>query len=168
MKTVSLILFIAIPFLFSNCNKSNSAPAPAANISCDGLVTDTLGTNDNGKIYMPTAFTPNADGLNDVIRPITSNISSLAFTIYDIGNNVVFTTNSSQGWTVTTDNNVSTKYHFRIQALTSGNHHIGLCGDLYRLTCLPSSIPIASLHFEDQLTQNGFTGTTSEFLPVCP
>jgi gliding motility-associated-like protein len=51
-------------------------------------------------IYMPTAFTPNNDGLNDVIRPIVSKEFSLqGFSIFNRwGERVFFTTLRDVGW----------------------------------------------------------------------
>ena len=93
---LSLILFAA---LFSDCSKSGE---PFQHINCDSLVTDTLGSGDNGRIYMPNAFCPNGDGLNKICRPITQNIDSIQFTLYDEYNRVVFTTNVlGQGFTPT-------------------------------------------------------------------
>ena len=157
---------IATALLFSNCHKTDNNNN-ITHINCDGLVTDTLGTNDNAKIYMPNAFTPNGDGLNDIIRPYTQNVSSINFIIYDETNTVVFsTTQLAQGWSTTVNANSSTKYYYKIQVVTSANHHIGMCGDLYKLSCRPNNAPV--LYFEDQLTLNGFTGTTIEVLQTCP
>lgn len=163
MKTVLPIFLLTTILFLSNCKKSNDMVP----INCDGLVTDTLGTNDNARIYMPNAFTPNGDGLNDIIRPIGQNISPFSFTIYDGDNNIVFTSNvPGQGWTTTSSVNTYTKYYYKIQAVTNASHNIGTCGDLYRLACRPNNAPV--LYFEDQLTVNGFTGVTSDVLPICP
>ena len=52
------------------------------------------------KIFVPTAFTPNGDGLNDVIRPIAVGIQSIEyFSIYNRWGQLVFTTTiNGQGW----------------------------------------------------------------------
>jgi hypothetical protein len=169
MKLLILFILITSVLLFSNCQKSSSSDNIVTHINCDGLITDTLGTGDNGKIYMPTAFTPNGDGRDDIIRPIPVNLSSIVFTIYDENNNVVFTTNQlSQGWFPVTGSNVHIKYYYKIQAFTVSNHRIGKCGELYRLTCLPSNLPLSSIYFEDQLTINGFSVPTGETLSTCP
>ncbi|HMJ46940.1 MAG TPA: gliding motility-associated C-terminal domain-containing protein [Ferruginibacter sp.] len=159
-----LFLFGLIVIILSQgCSKSTN---PLNLINCDGLVTDTLGTNDNGRIYMPNAFTPNGDGLNDISRPLTVNISSISFTIYDENNNVVFTTAQlNQGWATTVPSNSFIKYYYKIQGVTTGNHRIGACGDLYKLSCRPANAPVLS--FEDQITPFGFTGPTHEALATC-
>lgn len=51
-------------------------------------------------IFVPTAFTPNGDGLNDVIRPIAVGVKQiLYFSIYNRWGQLVFTTTiNGQGW----------------------------------------------------------------------
>lgn len=51
-------------------------------------------------VYVPTAFTPNNDGLNDVINPYLIGIKSLSFfTIYDRWGNKIFTSNEiNKSW----------------------------------------------------------------------
>ena len=51
-------------------------------------------------IFMPTAFTPNADGKNDVIRPILAGISTLNyFRVFNRWGQMVFsTTQNAKGW----------------------------------------------------------------------
>ena len=54
----------------------------------------------NCKIYIPNAFTPNHDGLNDVFRiPPQAKIQLEEFSIFDLWGNKVFSTaNNSIGW----------------------------------------------------------------------
>ena len=51
-------------------------------------------------IFIPTAFTPNDDGLNDVIKPILVGVKKLNyFTIYNRWGQVVFTSSTAdKGW----------------------------------------------------------------------
>jgi gliding motility-associated-like protein len=51
-------------------------------------------------IYVPTAFTPNNDGLNDILKPYYIGIKSLYyFTIFDRwGKKVFYTTDMKKGW----------------------------------------------------------------------
>lgn len=158
---LSTIILLAI--LMANCKKSNDDQ-----VNCNGLLTDTAGTGDLGRVFMPTAFTPNGDGLNDVIRPLTQNISTIEFTIYDLNYNVVFTTNViGEGWITTAPVNSSTQYYYKVQVTTTSNHKIGLCGQLFKLTCIPAGLPQNIYRFEDQVTPNGFTGVTNESLGSC-
>lgn len=52
------------------------------------------------RLYMPNAFTPNGDHLNDVFRiPSGTSIELNTFSIYDRWGNIVFTThNLTEGW----------------------------------------------------------------------
>ena len=51
-------------------------------------------------VYVPTGFTPNDDGRNDVLRPIYSGIKNLAyFNVYNRWGQLIFSTkNMSTGW----------------------------------------------------------------------
>jgi gliding motility-associated-like protein len=75
------------------------------------LVTDEAGCTDsatmrvkvfttNPQVFVPTAFTPNGDGLNDVIRPIAVGIQQINyFRIFNRWGELVFTTTTNeQGW----------------------------------------------------------------------
>ena len=54
----------------------------------------------NDSIYVPSAFTPNNDGLNDVFRPMGMKYQSLVeFSVYNRwGQRVFSTSNKDQGW----------------------------------------------------------------------
>jgi gliding motility-associated-like protein len=75
------------------------------------IVRDAVGCSDSAymtvrvfrtpaSIFVPTAFTPNGDGLNDRARPICVGIKKINyFTIYNRWGQIVFTTNQDrQGW----------------------------------------------------------------------
>ncbi len=52
------------------------------------------------QIFVPTGFTPNGDGKNDIIRPVAVGISKLEyFRIYNRWGQLVFSTSiNGQGW----------------------------------------------------------------------
>ena len=160
---LGLLLLVAFN-LFTSCDKDDNPTNP----DCSDLVTDTAGTGDNGRVYMPNAFTPNGDGINDIARPLTFNIASINFTLYDNQNNIVFnTTTLGRGWnTIAAMGNAL--YYFKIQASTNAGHKIGLCGTINKLSCYPNGTSASSFYFEDQLTPFGFTGVTHETLVSCP
>ncbi len=57
------------------------------------------GTTTTDLIYVPNAFTPNGDGVNDVVHVHSPNIASLKFNIYDQWGELLFTSTSmQQGW----------------------------------------------------------------------
>jgi hypothetical protein len=169
MKKI-ILLAIVVGITIEGCrntDKEESSAKPLVN--CDGLITDTAGTNDNARIYMPSAFTSNADGKNDVIKPTITNTTSISFTLYNSSNTIVFnTTQLNQGWTAPSiPSNSYSVYYYKIQVITNANRKIGICGEVYNLACYPPAIPRSNIYFEDQLRANGFTGTTTEVLPNC-
>lgn len=54
----------------------------------------------NCTVFLPTAFTPNDDGLNDVLRPIISGVRNLLqFSVFNrYGNRVFYTVKEGEGW----------------------------------------------------------------------
>lgn len=50
-------------------------------------------------IYMPSAFTPNHDGKNDVFRPILHNVDILEFSVFNrYGERIFVTYDNEEGW----------------------------------------------------------------------
>ena len=71
--------------LVNNCSKSDSIQI----ISCPTLI----------YFYLPNAFTPNGDGLNDVFRPVSNEILDFHLIIYNRWGQMIFETSSSgNGW----------------------------------------------------------------------
>jgi gliding motility-associated-like protein len=69
-------------------------------IGCKGYDTVTIKTFKGTDIFVPSAFTPNRDGLNDIFRPLGSAIERLDyFRIYNRYGDLIFETNNlSKGW----------------------------------------------------------------------
>jgi gliding motility-associated-like protein len=72
--------------------------------------TDTINVkiyNLNANLYVPTAFTPNGDGLNDIFKPILLGMKSLTlFSIYNRWGQLLFsTTQAGNGWDGTYEGN---------------------------------------------------------------
>ncbi len=72
----------------------------AFNNGCEAEEAVRIRVFDKPAIYVPTAFTPNNDGLNDVIRPILAGMRIMQyFRVYNRYGQVVFeTTESGKGW----------------------------------------------------------------------
>ena len=97
-------------------NTSISNPVAKINSSIDSIrykvyVTDLQGCLDsasmlvkifrtNPQIFVPTGFTPNGDGLNDVLKPIAVGVERIEyFSVYNRWGQLVFTTTiNGKGW----------------------------------------------------------------------
>jgi gliding motility-associated-like protein len=161
MKKILLYSFIVI-IVSEGCKKNNDH----VTIHCDNLVNDMV-PGDQGAVFVASAFTPNGDGMNDLFRPVTVQVSSIKVKVYDKNSNLVFQTDQpGVGWNPAPPLPRNIKYYYRIEAVTINNSKIGLCGEVYPLTCIPGNVSNV-LIFEDQITPFGFTGITSESLPNC-
>jgi gliding motility-associated-like protein len=121
------ILF-AVVFLFTDCSKpnDNNTPTPTPVVYKPSAFADSLksvctqpftGAGDSTNFYLPTAFTPNADGINDSYKIIgmNNNFSAFMLSVYDTTGKLVFSTNSpTTNWTGadTLTNANYTKYKF--------------------------------------------------------
>jgi len=67
---------------------------------CLTVDTQLVKTVKNVEIYVPTAFSPNADGQNDLLRPITMGIQQLRyFKIFNRWGQLIYEMNAgSKGW----------------------------------------------------------------------
>jgi gliding motility-associated-like protein len=67
---------------------------------CEAFDTVTIYIRQKDKLYFPSAFTPNGDGLNDVFKPLVfGNIRQYNFTIYNRWGGVVFQSREpGRGW----------------------------------------------------------------------
>lgn len=61
--------------------------------------TDTIEIGNACPWFIPNAFTPNGDGLNDIFKPITDGNQEFTFTIFNRWGQLVFqTSNPNDGW----------------------------------------------------------------------
>lgn len=114
-KCVNLYESIAPSMTFASYLWSTGATTPSIRIVNSGLywleVTDITGCTGRENIwvttkscmqgvFVPTAFTPNNDGLNDILKPmVDGKLAQYRFTIYDRWGQVVLqTTDPDKGW----------------------------------------------------------------------
>lgn len=66
---------------------------------CTEHITDSVIVEDNYVVFIPTSFTPNGDGLNDVFMPVGGGVKEFRMEIYNRWGNMIYTThNMSQPW----------------------------------------------------------------------
>lgn len=135
---------------------------------CNNLITDTLGTNDSCRIFIPSAFTPNGDGMNDIFQAALFNVKTYSIVIYNECNEVMFSgTQPHEGWNPNGNLKHNHTYYVRIQAITNQNNHIGFCGEFVALNCLPSGTDMRDFTFSDQLSYYGAQFNSNEILSPC-
>ncbi|MFT3679578.1 MAG: gliding motility-associated C-terminal domain-containing protein [Ferruginibacter sp.] len=139
------------------------------NAPCSGLENDDISSSDNGRLFVVNAFTPNMDGLNERFKVFGIDIETVDITVYNSDNTIVFhATALNTSWApAVIPQNTFGGYKYRVQAVTKNGNKIGVCGDLYIVSCLPPGFDRNRFHFEDQLTQDGFTLATSDILSNC-
>lgn len=77
-------------------------------------------------MYIPNAFVPDANGLNDVFLPIVSNVVEYEFRVFNRwGENIFKTTNTTEGWDGTFNNEPCKEdtYVYRIVFKYEGDIH---------------------------------------------
>lgn len=84
MKTIKHSLFLILTLVCTN----NAFSQSAANFDKDSI----------SNIIMPNVFTPNADSVNDIFKPITDEITELNFSIYNRYGNLIFETSKINGF----------------------------------------------------------------------
>lgn len=97
----------AVSYLWNNGKKNYSqwitSPGTytllANDRGCTAEGSITIGELTCPEIYVPTGFTPNGDGKNDIIRPICAGIDLLYFRIYNRYGQLIFETKEDgKGW----------------------------------------------------------------------
>jgi gliding motility-associated-like protein len=93
---------------------------------CTDTLTKAVEVIEDFTMYIPNAFTPNGDGLNDIFQPkgMGWKPDQYEFLIYDRWGNLIFKTNDYQkGWDGTIKGNLcpSDVYVYKIRAVGSSN-----------------------------------------------
>ena len=66
-------------------------------VGCEAVMTEMLDIEKGFRVTMPSAFTPNLDGLNDYFRPTLENIISMHLIVYNKYGSVVYETRDLDG-----------------------------------------------------------------------
>jgi gliding motility-associated-like protein len=75
----------------SNIDKNYLVSLTAQNANCTNTVTQSILVKSNCAVFIPSAFTPNGDGLNDFFGPMNSNaVSNLSFFVLNRYGQTVF------------------------------------------------------------------------------
>ena len=173
-----LLTIIICAFIVSGmatCTKSGSGSKPAPLCSTCSVAVVAHKTDSTGLYYfLPTAFTPNGDGINDVYRVIADSMNTAlsTLTIWDASGNGVYTGDLTQSW----DGNdlTGTKcptglYNVSMKLVTLKGQAITACTCVTILANKGTCIYTGGItyYFADQLIPaSGFVSPTSENL--CP
>ena len=74
-----------------------TAPSGCSNSDTAEILLRT-GTDCEGTILFPNAFTPNSDGLNDIFRPVVHNVYRFRISIYNRWGQLVYSSEDLEGW----------------------------------------------------------------------
>ncbi len=169
VKKTVLLLFAALP-LFWGCSKNDDF---LMMWKCN-IEEQDLPAEDSARLFLPNAFTPNGDGLNDILTPVCVDITHITFTVYDSENNILFkTTELNKGWDgLSKAAEPYTVFHYAVEAVSKSGNRVARCGSGYRLTCIPKGVLRDNLIFSDQfdpaMPEGYLRGITNEELEDCP
>ena len=81
-------------------------------------------TGDFGQdlIFIPNAFTPNADGLNDIFLPVSTDLQAYDLQVFDRWGQLIFaTTDPAKGWDGTLEGRLvhTGVYTYKVGYMTS-------------------------------------------------
>lgn len=66
---------------------------------CSDNVSQSIYVEDDFAVFVPSGFTPNLDGKNEVFKPVVTDVTRYEFTIYSRNGTVIFhSVNSGEGW----------------------------------------------------------------------
>ncbi|MBT8327418.1 MAG: gliding motility-associated C-terminal domain-containing protein [Bacteroidia bacterium] len=110
------------PF-FNSCRTNSSAISPS------------IATADSIRIFMPTAFTPNGDGLNDNFYPTGGGIESFTIVITH-GNTDVFSGTKDEKWNGTDkkNNTYQGNYDYEINVVSMKKKKFNVSGTVSLIT----------------------------------
>jgi len=175
---IGAIGMITLLALFSQCKKSKDSGASTTTVDSNCNKQISIFSTDSTAITLPTAFSPNGDGRNDLYRPVIlypNKISNFSLSIYKLGGVLVYQTNNTNGWDgidINGKKSTDYKYQVKVSFTNASGIKVDTCTYLFLLSDSPAgclndvATDKASYFFEDQF--NPFTGkmaySTNEIL----
>lgn len=101
--------------------------------SCTATGTLTIFVNDDSEYFLPNTFTPNDDGMNDILLFRGNGIESFELNIYNRWGNLIFTsTDHDQGWdgTYKGQEQPSETYIYELKVVTLGGNELNESGEI--------------------------------------
>ena len=183
-RMIFFLVLCSLGLLLAQCKKTTKATYVSSALADSLRSTCTqpfVGAGDSSSIYLPTAFSPNGDGVNDVYKIIGGGTTFRSFmmTVYDTTGKIVFqTTNPMENWTGkdTTTGKLSTQYKFYVEVkyTTTGSKSVSGGTYVYLLAGSPSGCvndtpaDTAKYEFSDQFDlATGFNKAYPSFEHFC-
>ncbi len=101
--------------------------------ACSSTATVTVYVEYDDDIFIPTAFSPNGDGLNDTFGPSTHAFKSANFKVFDRWGKMVFeTTDLTQKWDGMINGTAAMtgSYHYMLNGITHSSEIVELSGNV--------------------------------------
>lgn len=164
--TKNVLCLAALAVVLYGCRKDDTAVSDTCTITEQRAHP----LSPEARLFIPNAFTPDGDGLNDFFGPLTAGIATIDFSIFDERNNRVFhSTQTGQYWSAPATSKTD-RYRYQVSATTTGGDELAWCGEVYAITCLSKNIHAGTLIFADQFDPNvpeGYLAPTQQRLSAC-
>lgn len=174
-RILPCLMCIMVAFALVDCKKSSTnRPNNAYCTTCSDTLISHIPDADSVFYYLPTAFTPNGDGINDVVNLYYNNLvaDSSSLTVWDLSGNEVFSDNIKGRWEGIEKNGAKCaagSYPVRLKLRTIKGATVDVCACVTLLTYSGSCIKTngKTFYFPDQINiSSGFTFATNDKL--CP
>lgn len=171
------LIACTIAALFVRCSKEETGtndynlPADCAKLA--------VYSDSTLRFSLPTAFSPNGDGKNDIARPVFDNgtITNFRYMVYKLNGELIYqTTTEGEGWDGTDGSGMPAKdtlFRLSFRVMRPGDVLTEACTYLYKFTDTANCLNIGSidpgrLYFEDMfdhVTLQPTHGTREAFCP---